>query len=166
MKFERLTSKTPLPASRVLQRLAEMEEQGIAFYQGLQEGTKSPRIAKLAGSLIKAEARHRDRFMTYAYEAAEGEENKDLAGELPAEALRLLNTNIFVSGDQVKSSAPYARDIDMVKLAIRAEENAALLLEELKSFVPKKQRPYIARVVKEEWKHKARLEEVMKKHFL
>jgi len=60
---------------------------------------------------------------------------------------------------------PNANDVNMIKLAIRAEEHLALLLTQLHSYVSRPQGAYIARVVKEEWGHKEKLEDIMKEHF-
>jgi len=156
-----------LTASAVLRRLAELEERGIAFYQGVVEGTKSDWVRKLAEKLIRAEQRHKKRFLAYAEraEAKGGKAANALTAPLPPEVVRLLNTSIFVGKDRVKRSVPYAKDLEVLKVAIRAEEHAALLLGQLKPYIPHGERPYITRVINEEWGHKDALEQVRNKHF-
>ena len=154
-------------ARQVLLRLAEIEDNGIHFYQGLYKGTDSKWVRALAVTLIKAEKRHRERFLKYAQMARDSKNPEDdkLAGPLPKEAVRLLTMEIFVPEDRIKQSARYVRDIEIIKLAINIEENAAILLTELRPLVPKNQQAYITRVIQEEWGHKAKLEEILHKYF-
>ncbi|MBN2311233.1 MAG: hypothetical protein JXR94_19805 [Candidatus Hydrogenedentes bacterium] len=151
-------------AAAVLRRLADMEQEGVDFYEGLSSGASTAWLRAFAGKLVSAEQRHRRRFLEYARRAEEGapEENQ-LEGDLPRDAVRLLGTRLLPSKATIARSAAYATDEDALKLAIRAEENTALLLEQLRSYVPKVQRRYIDRVIKEEWGHKEKLEELLKR---
>ncbi len=163
MSVEKIVS-----AEQVLKRLAQIEDDGVRFYEALKRGTASDKVRSLASMLIKAEMRHRDRFLEYARRAHESSDPNDAtpAGPLPVEAARLLDADIFIPEKRIEESAKYARDIEIINLAIRIEESAALLLTSLQSFVPKNQRAYIVRVIKEEWQHKAKLEEVRKQFFM
>jgi rubrerythrin len=158
-------SSTFVSASQVLRRLAEIEQEGASFYEGLLEGTQSEWIRKLAKMLIKAERRHKKRFLEYAERAEARADANSLARPLSRDVIRLLTTPVVVSKDEGKQSAPHMRDEEALKLAIRAEENIALLLAELREYVPKDQRRYISRVIKEEWHHKAELEKIYRKTF-
>ena len=154
-------------ASEVLKRLADFEWQGEEFYRGVFEGTKSPWVRKLARVLLKAEHRHRERFLAYAKQA-EAEEDKDynaLNGPLPEKVARLLCADVFVPKARIQKSVQYAQDEEVLKLAIHMEEKLALLLTDLRPFVPRAQLSFINQVIREEWGHKAKLEKVMKEHF-
>jgi rubrerythrin len=156
----------PVSASQVLRRLADIEADGAQFYEGMLEGTDSDWIRELARSLVRAENRHRERFLAYANKAEEAEQasGQDSGEPLPQDVVRLLSAPVFVSRARVGKSAKYAGDKDMLKVAVHMEESLALLLSQLQQYVPKSQRPYIKRVVNEEWDHKAQLERVMKEH--
>lgn len=159
----------PLNAAQVLNRLAEIELAGLQFYQGLYEGSDSERVKQLAKMMAKAELRHHKRFLKYAEHAElrAAEENAPvLTGPLPDEVARPLYADVFVNRERVKESAKNMSDIEAIQVAIRAEESTALLMTQLRSFVRGAQKGYITRVIKEEWGHKARLEELMQKHFL
>lgn len=151
-------------ASQVLKRLAEIELDGVQFYEGLGEGTKSDWVRDFARSLAKAERRHRERFLQYAARAHDsGADGDALTSALPPEVRRALSVRILAPKDQIKGSAPYASEADALKMAIRAEEHIALLLTQLREYVQPRERRYISRVVKEEWNHKASLEKLLRK---
>ena len=44
-------------AAQVLRRLADMELEGLQFYEGLEAGSESPWVRDLAQALVKAELR-------------------------------------------------------------------------------------------------------------
>lgn len=156
-----------ISAGRVLRRLADIESEGAQFYEGMMHGTKSEKVRQLATMLFKAEKRHRKRFLEYAVSAEKRAADEDAAEQkLPAEVEHLFKACIFVSKQRIEVSAEHAQDLDMIKLAIRAEESVALLLTQLSSFVPRAQRAYIVRVVDEEWGHKRKLESLLQKHFV
>lgn len=151
-------------AAQVLRRLAEIEQEGVEFYEGLKEGTQSEWIRAFADKLVRAEKRHHDRFLSYAEKAeAHARDAGDTLREpLPAEVRRLLEKRIMAPRERIQKSAPYARDEEALRIALRAEESLALLLTELREYVPKDQRPYISRVIKEEWAHKEHIEKLLK----
>ncbi len=150
-------------ASQVLRRLADIEQEGVEFYKGLKEGTQSEWIRAFADKLIRAEKRHRDRFLIYAEkaDAASGGDGDALTAPLPAQVRQLLEKRIVAPRERIRKSAPYASDVEALRVALRAEESLALLLTELREYVPKEQRRYISRVIKEEWAHKAHIEKLI-----
>lgn len=166
VRFER--AGTPITAAKVLYHLAGLEQRGIDFYQGLAQGAQSDKVRKLAETLARAEARHKARFLEYARRAEEAGNPaaNTLAQPLPPEPARLLSAAVFVDKSTAQRAAAYATDLEAIKLAIRAEENIALLLTQLRSYVPRLQRRFIDAVIKQEWHHKARLEALMQRHFL
>ena len=149
-------------AGDALRYLAEREEEGVRFYEGLMEGTKSDFVRELAEKLARAEKRHKQRFLEYA-ERADAGEKEEGDGPIPLELQRLLTTRLFVEKDRIKQSAQYAKDEEMLKVAIGAEEKATVVVAELAQYVPRSQRPYLARVLKEEKGHKERLEKVLRR---
>ncbi|HPO13481.1 MAG TPA: hypothetical protein PLI09_08555 [Candidatus Hydrogenedentes bacterium] len=161
-----ITKKTSEPyvnAAAVLRRLAELEQDGVNFYHGLSEGAESEWVRKFAGKMVLAEQRHHDRFLRYAehVEKHTGEKESQLSGPLSGDIVRLLQVSVFADREHAKRSARYVSDADSLRVAIRAEEHLALLMAQLRMYIPKPQRPYIDRVIKEEWGHKANLEKIL-----
>ena len=154
-------------AEQVLRRLAELELAAAQFYEGLLAGTKSKLVAKLAEMMIQAETRHRKRFLIYADRAAEKDDPNEyvMTETLPEHLVALLETNIWPSRKIIERSAKYSDDRAFIDFAIQAEEQSALLLTALRYSVPRKHQPYITRVIREEWGHKAKLEEIRERYF-
>ena len=160
------TSEKPISAGQVLRWLADQEQAGSEFYRTMLEGTKSAWLKQLAGKMVEAEQRHRERFLEYAQRAdnAESPGEGGLEQPLPDDLLRLLRSHVFPERARYQVAVKYAGDRETLMLAIQAEEGLALLLTQLRQYVPAAQKRFIDRVTKEEWGHKAKLERVMQKH--
>lgn len=152
-------------AAQVLRRLAEIEANGVAFYQGLASGTTSPRVREFALKLTKAERRHRKRFLAYAEHAEEHarEGENSLSHDLSPEIARLLRTSVVASEERVRSSAKYFTEEDALLTAIRNEETIGYLLAQMREYVPKRQQAYITRVIREEHGHQQKLEGMLRR---
>lgn len=149
-------------ASTVLRRLVEIEEEGMIFYQGLAQASPSAWTRRLALWLTDAEKAHREYFSRLLEHAQTHEQEEDpWAYALPDEVMALLSARILPSKDQMLREAPYTSDMEAIQLAIQVEERAALLVTRLRDFVAQDQRGYMERVIREEWDHKAKLEELL-----
>lgn len=158
---------TPLTAADVLERLAQIELDGLEFYRGLRRGTRLDKVRELAEMMIEAEQRHHDRFSRYATMARASANPADntLTGALPPEVMRLMSERVFMSGELGEKTGQNVDDRHALRMGIRAEENTVLLLSQLRSYVPRNRRGYIDRVIKEEQNHQDRLESVYRKYF-
>lgn len=153
--------KAVLSGVEVLLRLAQIELMGIEFYEAMEKGAQSEEVRKLAESLKKAEERHHDRFSQYAQRLA-AQDHSATPKPIPPAIQEILNTPIFSEKKRIAQSAKYLDDIETLKYAIDAEDRTALILTQLQPHVPAAHRPYIARVIKEEWRHKERLESLLR----
>lgn len=159
--------RTPLTAAEVLDRLAQIELEGLEFYRGLMRGTQLEWVRELAEMMIEAEQRHYDRFTRYAAKARASANPADnaLTGALPPEVMRPMSERVFVRGALAEKAGQNVDERRALKMAIQAEKNTVFLLGQLRSFVPSSQRVYINQVIKEEQDHEARLESLYRKHF-
>lgn len=159
--------KPQITVSQVLYCLAEMEKQGQYFYEGMLAGTQSKRVRALAEMMIRAEKRHGARFLKYAEMAETGRSDsaQNNRQSLPGQVAHLLRKQLFATPESAAGFARNASDAEVVKEAIRGEEKSALLLTELRDYVPQSQRAYLTRVINEEWHHKTLLEELLRRHF-
>lgn len=167
MKAEKKLGGVHVSAAQVLRRLAELEAEAEDFYKGLYEGTDSEVVRQFAKKMIRAEKRHGKRFAEYACRAVL-DMPPDAASRLRTlapEIKRLLAMSLLPSRDRIRKSAKYNDDRKIIQFAIRAEESFALLLTELREYVPTVEKRYISRVIKEEWGHKESLERLLAKHF-
>lgn len=163
----RTDADTPVTAAEVLERLAQIELDGLSFYRGLLRGTKLEMVRELAKMMIEAEKRHHERFSRYASVArgsADPAENA-LTAALPPEVMRLMSDRVFISGELGEKAGQNIDEREALRMGIRAEENTVLLLSQLRSYVPRSRRGYIDRVIKEEQDHQTRLESIYRKHF-
>ena len=158
---------TPVTAAEVLERLAQIELDGLEFYRGLRRGTRLDKVRELAEMMIEAEQRHHDRFSRYAAMARASGNPSDnaLTGALPPEVVRLMSEKVFVSGELGEKAGQNVDERQALRMGIRAEENTVLLLGQLRSYVPRNRRGYIDRVIKEEQNHQDRLESVYRKYY-
>jgi rubrerythrin len=157
----------PLTAADVLDRLAQIELDGLEFYRGLQRGTQLDWVRELAEVMIEAEKRHYNRFVQYADKARASTDPADNALKelLPDEVVRLMSAKVFISGELGEKAGQNVDERKALRMAIKAEENTVLLLGQLRSYVPREQRLYINQVIKEEQQHQTRLESVYRKNF-
>jgi rubrerythrin len=158
---------TPLTVGEVLDRLAQIELEGIEFYKGLMRGTEFEWVRKLSEMMITAEQRHHDRFTQYAAAARASSDPADnaLTDALPAQVMSLMSEKVFVTGDLAEKAGHNVDERRALVMGIQAEKNTVLLLSQLGLYVPRNQRGYINQVIKEEQNHQARLESLYRKHF-
>jgi|GEM_PF-3118474 len=158
---------TPLTAAEVLDRLAQIELDGLEFYRGLLRGTRLDKVRELAQMMIEAEQRHHDRFSRYAAMARASSNPADnaLTAELPPELMRLMSDRVFISGELGEKAGQNLDERKALRMGIKAEENTVLLLSQLRSYVPRNRRGYIDQVIKEEQNHQDRLESLFRKYF-
>ena len=157
--------KGSLNASEVLQILADIEIEGIEFYMYLEQACELPALREAAGFLIKAEQRHRDRFLDYARNVQQYAE-KRIGFELLHNNVRLLhNTRIFPSPTTLMLKTPPPNDADLLRLAIEAERANVVLIQDFAPHVLVEHHHVLEQLIKEELQHVERLERFMKKHF-
>ena len=158
---------TPLTAAGVLDRLAQIELEGIEFYKGLARGTQHEWVRELSEVMVEAEQRHYDRFTKYAEAARTSSDPTDnaLTGALPAQVMRLMSETVFVTGDLAEKAGHNVDERRALVMGIQAEKNTVFLLSQLRLYVPRNQRGYINQVIKEEQNHQTQLESLYRKHF-
>ena len=159
-------SEMPLSAAQALEHCAQIEANGVEFYKGVLEGTGSKWIRKLAGMMVEAEQRHHDRFLQYAELArSAGASGAEALEPIPAELARLMSDGVFLSRELAEKTSHNIDERQALRMAIRFEENTVLLLGQIRSYVPREQRKFVDRVLKEEQDHQAKLESYWKKYF-
>ena len=160
------SSETPLSAAEALEHCAEIESNGVEFYKGVLKGTGSKWIRKLAGMMVEAEQRHHDRFLQYAELArSAGAAEAGSLEPIPPELARLMSDGVFLSHELAEKTSYNIDERQALRMAIRFEENTVLLLGQIRSYVPREQRKFVDRVLKEEQDHQAKLESYWKKYF-
>jgi len=159
---------SPYSQAQALERLAAMELEARAFYEGLFEGAVSEPVRNLAAMMIRAETRHHKRFLAYAERARrkESDADSDSARPMPADLARTMGVKLWPAKETIRKSAKLSRDLDFIRFAIRAEAQTAVLMTQVRMYLPPERRGYVSRVIEEEWNHKRKLEEHLQQHFL
>ncbi len=151
----------------VLKRLADIECDATAYYEGIAQHSDLPWVREFASRLADAEKRHRDQFLAYADQlegSLQGASNR-LATPLTEELSRLLAMRITLPGESAERTAVYLSEKDAVEVAIQAERNAIRMLSQLRNHVPAEQHVHLDRVVAEEQQHQAFLENLLRERF-
>ncbi len=158
---------TPVSAAQILRWLAALEEEGVGFYAGLSVAFESHWIHLFSKNMVEAEARHRDRFLDYANTADQVNSNATPSKDslLPPHLVRILSTRVFVSNEDWCIGKRLVPDEEVVKKAIYYEEQIASLLTQIRPYTPYPEHDFISRVIKEEWGHIEKLEQIAVKHF-
>lgn len=151
----------------LLRRLAELEADAEQFYLRLANHTDMPWVREFALRLAREEQGHRQHFLDYAgqLEASEDESARRLESALTGELKQMLSVQLLLPARGVEKTAVYLSEKDAVQVAIQAERNAVALLTQLRAHVPAAQHRHLDRVIVEEKRHQAMLQELYKKHF-
>ncbi len=166
-KKEPDTADGQISAVAVLQRCADLEADGLAFYKSMIDGAQTEWMRKLAKTMARAEKRHYARFLRYAEEAwrQNGGSDTHLPELMPPELQRLLSERVFSTRALAEHAASNMTDREALETAIRHETNLALLFSQFRQYVPRGQRKYIDRVIREEHQHEAKLVSFRQKYF-
>lgn len=153
-------------AAVVLRRLAAIETEASAYYEGLSRHSDLPWVRKFAAELAAAEKGHERHFLELA-DIAERDSSPDGAMRAPLtdEIVELLSVRITQTPKSAARTAVYIGEKDAVDFAVQAEINTISLLMKLLDHVPTAQRPHITRVMEEEMAHKTYLDELRDRHF-
>jgi rubrerythrin len=161
------TADGQISAAVVLQRCADLEADGLAFYESMLKGAQTEWMRKLAATMVRAEKRHRARFLRYAEEARRQSSGSDMHSpkSMSPELQRLLSEREFSTQTLAERAAGNMTNREALETAIRHETNLALLFSQFRQYVSHGQRKYIDRVIREEQQHEAKLVSFRQKYF-
>ena len=166
-KKESNTVDGQISAVAVLQRCADLEADGLAFYKAMIDGAQTEWMRKLAKTMARAEKRHYVRFLRYAEEARRQNRGADAHSPelMPPELQRLLSEREFSTRELAEHAASNMTDREALETAIRHEINLALLFSQFRQYVSSGERKFIDRVIQEEHQHEAKLVSFRQKYF-
>lgn len=149
----------------VLYRLAKMEEEAQAYYEGLARHSDLQWVRSFAGHLAVMEQRHKIAFLEQARELEMMNGKTALPSELSEEVRQILATGIVPRAAPTDATAVYFSERDAVQFALLAEIKTIRLLEALRPHVPPEQQDALHRVLLEEHEHKRTIEALYRKNF-
>jgi rubrerythrin len=141
----------------LIEKLALIEEEGVAFYEALAKHTSNEKIGKLASTMAKVEKRHQERFERIHENLLKRGAPK-ATGKLTATVqkyiLTLIDHRIFLGPDGAERLARNLTDEnEAIDMAIQFEKENILLLLECKDIVGPSTKKVIQTFIEQEKSH-------------
>ena len=142
---------------KLMEKLAAIEEEGVAFYESLARHTKNEKIRKLARTMGRVEKRHQLRFEKLAESASKGKKPKpldDVTAGVRQYIHALIDYRIFHTPEHAaKIAANLDDENEAVDMAVQFEKENILLLLECGSIVRGEARKFIKTFIEQERAH-------------
>ncbi len=142
---------------KLMEKLAAIEEEGVAFYESLAKHTKNGKVRKLAQMMTRVEKRHQLRFEELARTASKRKKTKPL-DEVTADVRQyihaLIDHRIFHTPEHAaKIAANLDDENEAVDMAVQFEKENILLLLECGSIARGEARKSIKTFIEQERAH-------------
>jgi rubrerythrin len=119
---------------KLIEKLASIEEEGVAFYESLAQHAENEDVKKLAQTMARVEKRHQRRFESLAQTLGKRKEKKPVdkvTASVRQYILTLVDHRIFHSPEHAKKLAKSLTNAkEAVDIAIQFEKDNILLLLE------------------------------------
>jgi len=139
----------------LVERLAVIESEGVAFYRSLAKHTGNEKIKKLAATMAKVEKAHQERFENLAQNMAEEEAPLDETTLEVREYIHaLIDHRIFHTPEHAaKLAANITDENEAVAMAINFEKENILLLVECGTILSGDAREWVKKFIEQEKAH-------------
>lgn len=154
-----------LDIKKLVEKLASIESEGVAFYRSLAEHTGNEKIKKLAATMAKVERVHQKRFEELGRTMAseEGPSGKE-AAEVREYIHTLIDHRIFHTPEHAaKVAASMTDENEAVAMAINFEKENILLLVECGTILSGDAREMVKKFIKQEKDHVLSLKRIREK---
>jgi rubrerythrin len=143
----------------------EDERTGVAFYGALAKKMKNPQLQKLFANLSEQERYHQKRFEQMLADLGGLKPgHEEYPGQYMAYLRTLTNDRAFPDQQTAMlAAANCASDAAAVELATRYERDTLMLMNEMKTLVPEKDKPVVDELAREEQVHLVMLSEAKRK---
>jgi len=135
----------------------KIEEQGMAFYEGVAKKTKNEQAQELYLHLHNEEIKHRD-----LYKKMLTAQTKDVPGNYTDEYNGYMRA-LIESAVFRKDDPSLASDSDVLDYAIDREKDSILYYLEIKGHIPEQHRPVVDSIIDEERAHVIQLLDIKEK---
>ncbi len=127
----------------------EDERTGVAFYSALAGNARSPRFRRLFADLGEQEKYHRQRFERMLAELGPRAIREEYPGQYLVYLQTLTSTRAFPDEQTaVRMAAECKDDAAAVDLASRFERDTLILMNEMRSLVPEKDKPVVDEITR------------------
>ena len=152
-----------LSASEVVQFAVRIEENGFNFYHTFSDKLKSEQEKEIFRYLADEESKHVKTFKEMLKNVEKYEPPTSYPDEYFAYLQAYADNLIFTTDKLEKEVSRINNGKEACDFGIRRELDSILYYQEIKSFVPEKERDHIDTVITEERKHFLKLSEFKKK---
>ena len=151
-----------LSSGEVVQFAVQIEENGQRFYRGFAQKLQSEAEKEIFNYLADEEATHIKTFETMLKNIEKFEPPTSYPDEYFAYLRAYADNLIFTKENLEKEAAKINTSKEAANFGIRRELDSILYYQEIKSFVPEKERDIIDNVISEERKHFIKLTDLKK----
>jgi len=148
----------------LLEKLALIEHEGVAFYEALALHTPNDKIKKLAVTMARVEKTHQERFEQLGRDYGKRKRKRasdSMTSQVQQYILALIDHRIFLSPDGAARAAKNISDEnEAVDMAIRFEKENILLLAECREIFRGETRKLIETFIGQEKAHIRSLEKI------
>ncbi|HIE50867.1 MAG TPA: hypothetical protein EYP85_03835 [Armatimonadetes bacterium] len=147
--------------SEIVQMAIQMERSGAAYYECLAKSARDAKAREVFACLAGEEQQHEKDFQRLLTAVGDYRSPETYPGEYDAYAKALVESRVFTEVDTcVARAQSVASDAEAVDLAIVAEKDAILFLQEMRRFVPPAEHGAIENLLEQEREHLRRLVEL------
>jgi rubrerythrin len=142
----------------------EDERTGVAFYSAAADKTQDDDLKKLYADLAEQERFHQKRFQKMLDGLGGNPVREQYPGEYMA-YLRTMTSGRAFPDEQtaIRMLGDCADDGEALRLASRFERDTLILMNEMRGLIPRKDKPIVDELTKEEQSHLVALSEAMAK---
>jgi len=146
----------------LLKVAVEDERSGVAYYSLLEGKSSDPKVKELFADLARQEKYHQQRFEKMLNDLGGLRTREQYPGEYMAYLRAMTSRRAFPDVDTARQKAQQAGgNRDAIMIALQFERDTLVLMSELRSMVPQKDRPIVDEVNREEQAHIVALTEAL-----
>lgn len=145
-------------ASEIVEFAVRIEQNGYAYYNGLESIVKNPAVKELITHLKEEEQRHETLFREFLSDLTPANPRETYEGEYEEYIKALVDNHVFAAKDSAeKALAQIQNEVDALNLAMGFEKDSILFFLELKDMVSEKDQRVVEQLIQEEKTHLKKL---------
>lgn len=145
-------------ASEIVEFAIRIEQNGYAYYEGIEKIVTDEKIKALVTHLKEEEKKHEDYFRSLLDGLTLANPRETYEGEYEEYLKALVDSHIFGASDGAeKALAKVQNEEDAIRMAMGFEKDTILFFLELRNMVSEKDRKVVEKLVQEEKTHLKKL---------
>lgn len=145
-------------ASEIVEFAIRIEQNGYAFYAGLEEKLTDPAVKELITYLKDEEKKHEETFKSLLPNLTPANLRESYPGEYEDYLKILVDTHVFGKVNSAEEALEKVEsEVDALNFAMGFEKDTILFFRELKDLISEKDKEIINTLIKEEQSHLRKL---------